>query len=202
MDPSDIGYIVNHLFLPQEDDSRDMSLPQCDEPSSATLFNTLRGHRKQDALLSHVIESAGEFYQAVNHNEADQLEDAWQCWRVLDKMLRSMWHVRDGASINPPKLQQVIQNMEIQDNVCLLISEQNAGIILRKLEFEITLEIFQASAMAAHVTGNGGKLLIQYPSRPRLSIPSNPLLIESLSTYLATMDCTEMPEAVPTTRKA
>ncbi|KAF8523397.1 hypothetical protein JB92DRAFT_3094048 [Gautieria morchelliformis] len=59
---------VNHLFLPptlpQEDDSRDMSLPQCDEPSSATLFNTLLGHRKQDALLSYVIESAGEFYQA------------------------------------------------------------------------------------------------------------------------------------------
>ncbi|KAF8526784.1 hypothetical protein JB92DRAFT_2869478 [Gautieria morchelliformis] len=204
MDPSDIRYIVNHLFLPphlpQEDDSRDMSLPQYDEPSTATLSNTLRGHRKQDALLSHVIESAGDFYQAVNHGQADQ--DARQCWRVLYKMLVSMQRVRHEASINSQELQQVIQNMEIQDNLCLLISKQNAGIILRRLKAEITLEIFQASATAAHVTGNGGKLLIQYPSRPRLSIPNNPLLIKSLSAYLATMDCTEMPEAIHTTRKA
>ncbi|KAF8464761.1 hypothetical protein JB92DRAFT_3064074 [Gautieria morchelliformis] len=204
MDPSGIGYIVNHLFLPpnlpQEDDSRDMSLPQSDEPSTATLSNTLRGHRKQDALLSHVIESSGDFYRALNHDEADQ--DARQCWRVLDKMLRSMRRVRHGASTNPQELQQVIQNMEIQDNLCLLISKQNTGIILRRLEAEITLEIFQASPTAAHVAGNGGKLLIQYPSRPRLSIPNNPLLIKSLSAYLATVDCTEMPEAVPTTRKA
>ncbi|KAF8464517.1 hypothetical protein JB92DRAFT_2070410 [Gautieria morchelliformis] len=204
MDPSDIGYIVNHLFLPprlpQGDDSRDMSWPQCDEPPTATLSNTLRGHRKQDALLSHVIESARHFYQAVNHGQADQ--DARQCWRVLYKMLRSMRRVRHETSINSEKLQQVIQDMEIHDNLCLLISKQNAGIILRRLEAEITLEIFQASATAASVTGNGGKLLIQYPSRPRLSIPANPLLIKSLSAYLAAMDCTEMPEAMPTTRKA
>ncbi|KAF8473618.1 hypothetical protein JB92DRAFT_2838311 [Gautieria morchelliformis] len=109
---------------------------------------------------------------------------------------------RPGQNATFNVLQQVIQSMENQDNLFLLISEQNAGIILCKLEFEIMLEIFQASALAVHVTGNGGKLLIQYPSRPRLSSPSNPLLIESLSTYLATMGCAEMPEAVPTTRKA
>ncbi|KAF8532444.1 hypothetical protein JB92DRAFT_3091865 [Gautieria morchelliformis] len=154
---SNSGYIVNHLFLPpnlpQEYDSRDLSLPQCDEPSTATLLNTPRGHRKHDALLSHVIESAGEFIKPSSR--------LYKIWR-----------------------------------------SKNARIILRKLEVEITLEIFQASATAAHVTRNGGKLLIQYPSRPRLSILNNPLLIKSLSAYLATMDCTEMPEAMPTTRKA
>ena len=88
------------------------------------------------------------------------------------------------------------------DVLCLLISKQNAGIILRKFDKEVTLEFFPASPTAEAVTGNSGKLIIQFPSRPRLSFPNNPLLIKSLCTYLATMDCTEMPDAVPVTIKA
>jgi len=90
----------------------------------------------------------------------------------------------------------------ILDILCLLISKQNAGIILRKLKTEVILELFPASATAAAVTGNSGKLIMPFPARPRLSIPHNPMIIKSLCTYLVTMDCTEMPEAVHMTRKA
>ena len=43
---------------------------------------------------------------------------------------------------------------------------------------------------------------MQFPSRPRLSIPNDPRLIKSFCAYLAAMDTTEMEDAVPKTEKA
>jgi Family of unknown function (DUF6606) len=100
---------------------------------------------------------------------------------------------------------EVVLNLTIfmaPDIICLHITKQNAGIVLRRLKTEIALEFFQASPTAAAVSGSIGKLIIQFPSRPRLSIPSDPRLIKSFCIYLVAMDSTERPEAFPTTMKA
>lgn len=88
------------------------------------------------------------------------------------------------------------------DVLCLHISEQNAGIVLRRQETEMALEFFQASPTAAAVTGNRGKLIVQFPSRPRRSVPNDPLFIKSLCMYLEAMDKTPMRSAASTTTKA
>ena len=88
------------------------------------------------------------------------------------------------------------------DIICLHITKQNAGIVLRRLKTEIALEFFQASLTAADVTGTTGKLIMQFPSRPRLSIPNDSRLIKSFCAYLVAMDSTEMEDAVPKTVKA
>jgi hypothetical protein len=86
--------------------------------------------------------------------------------------------------------------------LCVHISAQNAGVILRKFDKETTLEFFQASPKAASVTGNIGKLIAQFPSAPRVSFPTDPGLIPPLCAYLAELDRTIMPDAVPVTQKA
>ena len=66
----------------------------------------------------------------------------------------------------------------------------------------LTLEFFQASPTAASVTSTAGKLIIQFPSRPRLSFPTDPTAIQSLSALLVDLNSTEMPDAIPTTKKS
>ncbi|KAJ6561124.1 hypothetical protein DFH09DRAFT_503515 [Mycena vulgaris] len=88
------------------------------------------------------------------------------------------------------------------DVLCLHIVSQNAGIILRREKTNLTLEFFQASAKTAEVTGTTGKLIIQYPSRPRLFLPIDATFIKSLSALLADLACTDMSDAIPKTRKA
>ena len=43
---------------------------------------------------------------------------------------------------------------------------------------------------------------MQFPSRPRLSIPISPYSIKSLCAYLVAMDCTLLPHATPSSKKA
>ncbi|KAJ7483151.1 hypothetical protein FB451DRAFT_1084291 [Mycena latifolia] len=88
------------------------------------------------------------------------------------------------------------------DVVCLHISSQNAGVILRRADASMTLEFFQASPNTTLVTRTKGKLVMQFPARPRLSLPFNPPFLKSLSALLAELDVTQMVNALPTIRKA
>ena len=89
------------------------------------------------------------------------------------------------------------------DVLALHIAAQNAGVIIRKPNMShLTLEFFQASPTAASVTSTAGKLIIQFPSRPRLSFPTDPTAIQSLSALLVDLNSTVMPNAIPVTQKA
>jgi hypothetical protein len=70
----------------------------------------------------------------------------------------------------------------------------------------MTIEFFQASQPAALVTTTKGKLAVQFPYRPALSIPSEHGFIDSFSAYLAELDVRDMLKAKtaapPPTRKA
>src|SRR6266487_3350379 len=93
--------------------------------------------------------------------------------------------------------------MAIVDVLPIHVSAQNAAVILRKCATDtITLEFFQASPKTALVTGSTGKLIAQFPARPRLSVPIEPGLVSSLCAYLADLARIPMSEAIPVTTKA
>lgn len=90
----DISYIVNHLFLPPK-------LPQEMDTSV----------QSQNALLSHVVESAAAFHRAIQLATVDR--DVCQYWSILHKMLYSMQAVRHGAHIDSRALQRTIEEMRV-----------------------------------------------------------------------------------------
>jgi len=183
-DPDHLTYIINHLFLPPR-------LPQADDS----------GPTGTQALLQHVTDSADAFVEVLCHQNVDI--SVLRSWCTLHKMLESMAVLHQSEYIPLEGLHNSINYMEIGDILTLYISKQNAGLILRKASKSyLTLEFFQASPTAAAVTSTLGKLIIQFPSRPRLSFPTDTSAIESLCALLVDLDCTEMPEALPVTQKA
>jgi len=90
----DISYIANHLFLPPY-------LPQEED----------RAPDRQSALLSHIVESAAAFDEAIHHLEVDQ--NVRQCWHVLHRMLLSTQRVRRGPFIDFQVLLDVVQDMQL-----------------------------------------------------------------------------------------
>ena len=94
-------------------------------------------------------------------------------------------------------------NSALSDILAFHISKQNAGLILRKTSYShLTLEFFAASPTAAAVASTVGKLIIQFPSRPRLSFPTERHAIDSLCALLVDLDCIEMPDAMHVVQKA
>ncbi|KAF8586884.1 hypothetical protein K439DRAFT_1552162 [Ramaria rubella] len=173
----DINYLVNHLFLPPK-------LPQEDDWT----------HSRSATLIQHVAESVTSFSLVLEQLDIDN--SVRRCWRKMGDMIRSM----QSLSFLVEHTNSCLKSFS--DVLCFHISKQNAGLILRKSTTEILLEFFQASPTAAAVTGNDGKLIIQFPARPRLSIPVDLHATEALCSYLVYMDRMEMEDALPVMQQA
>ncbi|KAJ7319268.1 hypothetical protein DFH08DRAFT_1034951 [Mycena albidolilacea] len=184
MDKDALEYTINHIFLPpklpQEDDSADMEL--------------------QRALLQHIAKCAKSFCEGLEGDNAGiEVQD---CWKLVYRTLKHFAALHSTPNLSRETLEEVISGMQVHDVLCFHIQSQNAGVILRRREGDILVEFFQASPSAPLVTGTKGKLAIQYPFRPWLSIPADAGCIRSFSALLGDLDCTSMPDAVPKTRKA
>ncbi|KAJ7221929.1 hypothetical protein C8J57DRAFT_1593667, partial [Mycena rebaudengoi] len=181
-----IDYIINHLFLPPK-------LPQAhDDPDSS----------KQQALAQHLSNCAAIF---CDHLSREDVESSVQAhWKDLKKMLSGFARIHEGAGMSPEHLAAAINKMNSKGEyvLCLHVSAQNTGIILRRTGTDMTLEFFMASPKAEFVTGTKGKLAIQFPHGPRLSLPFDERIIKSLAALLAVLDVSEMPDAVSKTKKA
>ncbi|KAJ6561074.1 hypothetical protein DFH09DRAFT_1035925 [Mycena vulgaris] len=183
MHPATLEYIINHLFLPPR-------LPQKDD----SLLSLQKG------LLNHISDCARSFCEGLrNDNVPNEVQARWA---TLRRTLENFASVHGVSEISRDSLQMIIIRMQLDDVLCLHITSQNAGVILRRGKTHLTLEFFQASPTTAGVTGTQGKLVIQFPSRPRLSLPIDEAFNKTLSALLADLDCTEMPDAIPKTRKA
>ncbi|KAJ7483148.1 hypothetical protein FB451DRAFT_100343 [Mycena latifolia] len=184
MERKTLDYIINHLFLPpklpQEDDSKDYSL--------------------QKALLQHISACAGLFCDALDNIKADGHVRA--CWAALRTTLERFARIHDAPHVSQDDLEKIMRGIQLEDVVCLHILSQNAGVIFRRTAENFDFEFFQASPSALSITGTKGKLIIQYPTRPRLAFPRDEDFIAALSALLAALDCTSMPEAIPTAQKA
>ncbi|KAJ7483159.1 hypothetical protein FB451DRAFT_1028934 [Mycena latifolia] len=183
MDPESLSYIINHLFLPPK-------LPQADDSAL----------RLQRDLLEHLSACAGAFCEGLEREGV--AKEVQTRWAILRQMLACFASLHSVANIARESLEAAINRMQHDDVLCMHIVAQNAGVILRRRKADLAVEFFQASPSAASVTGTKGKLIIQYPSRPRLSLPIHTAFVTSLSALLADLDCTDMPDAIPKTQKA
>ncbi|KAJ7614704.1 hypothetical protein DFH06DRAFT_1013871 [Mycena polygramma] len=179
-----LNYAINHLFLPpklpQEDDSTDVGV--------------------QQELLQHISKCAQLFCQGLR--DANVADEVQRCWNRLEKTLERFASLHAAPHISEESLIEAINGMKLHDVLCFHVDSQNAGIILRRAQEEHLVEFFQASSSAALVTGTKGKLAIQYPSRPRLSIPLHGACIQSVSALLAALASTTMQDSIPKTAKA
>ncbi|KAJ6458143.1 hypothetical protein C8R47DRAFT_1246692, partial [Mycena vitilis] len=179
-----LDYVINHLFLPpklpQEDDSIDPGL--------------------QRELLQHISDCAQSFCEGLRDTNVD--DEVQRCWNRLQKTLATFAGIHATSHISEGSLEAMINGMRLNDVLCIHVISQNSGVILRREPQELFLEFFQASSSAALVTGTKGKLVIQYPSRPRLSLPIHEGCVQSVSALLAALACTVMPDSIPKTSKA
>jgi hypothetical protein len=93
IDPGDIEYLINHLFLPPK-------LPQANDSRSA----------RTNALLHHITESAAAFIEALDQNTDN---DVRRSWRTLHKMLGSMEVLHKSEYIPLEGLRNSINEMKI-----------------------------------------------------------------------------------------
>ncbi|KIJ33754.1 hypothetical protein M422DRAFT_264207, partial [Sphaerobolus stellatus SS14] len=167
-DKFNVAYFANHLFLlpklPQKNDT---------EPEL------------QAALVRFVLKCAEDFAKNAKNTEADE------AWRKTVAMLKHMCETRVHSGLYEEKLAQTMTNignggmymfmavdqlliggnLAFLDVVALHIVKQNAGIIFRGRKDCIHFEYFQASPSPATVVQTTGKLIIQFPARPRQSFP-------------------------------
>ncbi|KAJ7614686.1 hypothetical protein DFH06DRAFT_1367976 [Mycena polygramma] len=184
MDQAALNYVINHLFLPPK-------LPQKDDSIDVGL---------QQKLLQHISKCAQSFCQGLR--DANVADEVQTCWNRLQKTLERFAYIHTTSHVSEESLEEAINGMELDDVLCIHITCQNAGVILRRGQEEFFLEFFQASSSDALVTGTQGKLVIQYPSRPRLSLPIHEGCVQSVSALLAALACTVMPDSIPKTSKA
>ncbi|KAJ7708800.1 hypothetical protein B0H17DRAFT_1124601 [Mycena rosella] len=147
----------------------------------------------QQQLLNHISNCADSFCDGLRDDGvASEVQDRWG---RLRQTLAHFASIHGSPHISREFLNRIITRMRPD-------AAQNAGVVLRRREADLTMEFFQASPTNAAVTGTTGKLVIQFPSRPRLSLPIQDASVQSLSALLAALDCTKMEDAIPKTQKA
>jgi hypothetical protein len=92
--------------------------------------------------------------------------------------------------------------LSIPDVLPLHISAQNAIVIFRAVSADcMSFEAFEASLEAEKVVNARGKIVMQFPSGPRLMVPREEDNYVALANTLAYLSSNELPDAVPITHK-
>ncbi|KAJ7089853.1 hypothetical protein B0H15DRAFT_839505, partial [Mycena belliarum] len=123
-------------------------------------------------------------------------------WETIQQTLSRFESLHTTAHVLKERLEDTINRMKPSDVMCMHIAAQNAGLVLRRREADLSMEFFQASPSNAAVTGAVGKLIIQFPALPRLPLPVDATFVNSFSALLAELDCTPMEDAIPKSKKA
>ncbi|KAH8834406.1 hypothetical protein DL96DRAFT_1491613 [Flagelloscypha sp. PMI_526] len=186
METTDLEFIIHHLFLLKR-------LPQ---------HYDITPHM-EEIFVQRVLESARKFAEYLKSEQLPFVLHVSNAWKVVAHMLQSFESLHARGTLRGGFLAQAIDQMSTGNVIPLHIQAQNAGVILRRPEQGlITFECFQASPKAEAVASNAGKLVMQFPYKPRTSMPFRDDCINSLSELLSTLDTTEMEDAIPKTRKA
>ncbi|EGN92655.1 hypothetical protein SERLA73DRAFT_65475 [Serpula lacrymans var. lacrymans S7.3] len=179
-DAPDLDYIINHVFCPPK-------LPQKDDSSI----------KHDQELCALVLQCALEFRDVLSREAAFR-------WDAIIKMLDQLCDSNRFHTLSTHLINDQICSMDCSDFVVYLIRAQNAAIILRKSDSEVTFELFEVSPTAAAVIGTKGKLLCSYPG-PAIAVPSDivddPDFSQELASFLSQMNEDTL-DAAPTTTKA
>ncbi|KAG1773742.1 hypothetical protein EV702DRAFT_1129048, partial [Suillus placidus] len=161
-----LEYIITHIFCP-------IKLPQ---RSDYTLNN-------DRSLLDVVLGSARKFVSSLPDDDQEQ-------WSPSLKMLESLAVTITSPSLTGDVVESQIKSMQAGDILAYLIREQNAAVVLRRLDTETIFESFEVSPSASAVMAEKGKLLCSYPG-PAIavlnSVVDNPAFPPELVNFLSHM---------------
>ncbi|KAH8834404.1 hypothetical protein DL96DRAFT_1810684 [Flagelloscypha sp. PMI_526] len=186
MDTKNLEFIIHHLFLPKQ-------IPQHYDVTP----------QREDIFSQHILTSAQKFTEYLAAEQLPLSSCSARVWESVHRMIESFVLLHGNGNLNGAILAKRIDQMSSGDVIPLHIQAQNAGVILRRSTSGlITFECFQASPIAHAVASNAGKLVMQFPYKPRTSMPHRHDCIKSLSELLSTLNTMEMADAAPVTRKA
>ncbi|KAG1857715.1 hypothetical protein DFJ58DRAFT_878168 [Suillus subalutaceus] len=161
-----LEYIITHIFCP-------IKLPQHNDHTP----------EKDRSLLDVVLGSARKFATSLPNDDHEQ-------WRPLLKMLESLTVTMNFPSLTKEVVESQIKSMQAGDILAYLIREQNAAVVLRRLDAKTTFESFEVSPPAPAVMAAKGKLLCSYPG-PAIavsnSVMDNPTFPPELANFLSHM---------------
>ncbi|KAG2365786.1 hypothetical protein BDR07DRAFT_1398113 [Suillus spraguei] len=161
-----LEYIITHIFCP-------VQLPQ---HSDYTLDN-------DRSLLDVALGSARKFVSSLPNHHQEQ-------WSPSLKMLESLAVAMTSPSLNVDVVESQIKSMQVGDILAYLIHEQNAAVVLRRLDTKTIFESFEVSPPASAVMEAKGKLLCSYPG-PAIAVSNlvvdNPTFPPELVNFLSHM---------------
>ncbi|KAG2744148.1 hypothetical protein P692DRAFT_20809618 [Suillus brevipes Sb2] len=161
-----LEYIITHIFCP-------IKLPQHSDYT----------HGNDSSLLDVVLGSACKFASLLPEDDQEQ-------WSPSLKMLESLVATMTSPSLARDVVESQIKSMQAGDILAYLIREQNASVVLRRLDAKTIFESFEVSPPAPAVMAAKGKLLCSYPG-PAISVSNsivdNPTFPPELANFLSHM---------------
>ncbi|KZV61296.1 hypothetical protein PENSPDRAFT_693529 [Peniophora sp. CONT] len=180
--PSVLGWLVSHVFLPPQ-------LPQQAQSDVDERNTSLE-------LLRLLIESVDKYRENVPLAEKGQ-------WQIVERMLTRMREFVE-APMTAEGLLGVLQDMTLGDVLPLHIRAQNAVVVVRKEAEGSIFAVHEASPTNEAVYATTGKLLITFPG-PAVHLPTavatNTSFLTNLSLFLSHMDVDAL-DALGQTKKA
>ncbi|KAG1873801.1 hypothetical protein F4604DRAFT_1765091 [Suillus subluteus] len=171
-----LEYIITHIFCP-------IKLPQ---HSDYTLEN-------DRSLLDVVLGSARKFVSSLPDHDQEH-------WCPSLKMLENLAVTMTSPSLTGDVVGSQIKSMQAGDILAYLIREQNAAVVLRKLDTKTIFESFEVSPPASAIMQAKGKLLCSYPG-PAIAVPNsvvdNPTFPPELVNFLSHMSSDGLDPSVP-----
>ncbi|KAG2040979.1 hypothetical protein BDR03DRAFT_1007740 [Suillus americanus] len=175
-DSNVLEYIITHIFCP-------IKLPQ---HSDYTLDN-------DRSLVDVVLGSAHKFVSSLPDHDQEQ-------WSPSLKMLENLAVTMAAPSLTGNVVEPQIKSMQAGDILAYLIREQNAAVVLRKLDTKTIFESFEVSPPASAIMQAKGKLLCSYPG-PAIAVPNsvvdNPTFPPELVNFLSHMSSDALDPTVP-----
>ncbi|TDL14075.1 hypothetical protein BD410DRAFT_817234 [Rickenella mellea] len=144
-----------------------------------------------------LLDSSRRYCQCVPEGERPR-------WDTICRTLEDLCAFQEDTVLYKSTLKRSMRNMRRGGILALHIHAQNAGVIMRRSNDEVTIECFEASPMATKVNGTQGKLLCNYPAST-VSVPLETFQDETFrdqfATFLTQMDVDVIDKGEPLTMK-
>ncbi|CAE7096184.1 unnamed protein product, partial [Rhizoctonia solani] len=179
----ELEQLVYHLFLPPK-------LPQ--------KAPTDEQHDRINARLCQLMAAAIRSYR---HLMSDGDAPHWvSMTKMIDNLSRTVESFPTKAGLSGMLLQ-----MSVGDVLVLHIREQNAAVLVRRLETGMDFEVFEVQAPTADVMSHPGKLVRSYPGcavRISKDIATNLDFTEEVANFLVQMDADMLDDSAASTKRA
>ncbi|KAK0369926.1 hypothetical protein CLIM01_12717 [Colletotrichum limetticola] len=179
-------YLARHIFLPSQ-------LPQSDDSA----------HDNDIALLRCVYNALGKF---KSHVTESQQEPVALVTGMVHKMLTAHKPLGGRTAVDEAKLAEVLRHvLDAPGSVGVHIREQNAGVLISRVDSTLRVEAFELSACNKDVTTTAGRLRRTFPGTAvsiSLENAREDGFITTLAATLSKMTTQPSAETKPKAKKA